>query len=76
MNKHALGCKVGLFNDLIDTNRTGQEDCVSQYSLGDLPQVCQKSRTGGGDKQVYLTSQLGDLSAHPFNKRGHPCLPQ
>lgn len=74
MSEHALGWKDGLFNALIDPNGPSQELFVSQGSLGVLPQVCQKSHTGGDDKQVYLTSQLGDLNAHPL--RGYPSLSQ
>lgn len=65
------GWKDGLFNDLIDLKGPGQEFIVSHCSLSVLPQVCQKSHTGGDNKQVYLASQLGDLSTHPFNKGGH-----
>lgn len=68
------GWKDGLFNDPIDLKGPGQEFMVSHCSLSILPQVGQKSHTGGDSKQVFLASQLGDLSAHPFNKRGHPCL--
>lgn len=55
------GWKDGLFNDPIDLKGPGQEFMVSHCSLSVLPQVGQKSHTGGDSKQVFLASQLGDL---------------